>query len=175
MDGYEHHMSEAAVMLAMAEWLFAQGATHASMHPDGMHMKGFDIPGWLRSVGFERESTTGMRGQSGSFRRGSNTLTVHSQPGLGDVIAVVDGVQVEVEAKGGCINSTHPGRLSRLRKGLHEAVGQLMGSPRLDVRLIAAVPHHPETHKVAMRLATRCALARIEIALVNEDGSVSLT
>ena len=169
---HERHMSEAAVMLVMAEWLFRQGAAEVSVHPDGMHMKDFDIPGWLAAAGFERVSTTGTRGQSGSFRRGSQHLTVHSRPGLGDVIGCLDGVQIEIEAKGGCINSKHPGRLSRLRKGLHEAVGQLMGSPRLDIRLIAAVPFHSETEKLAVRLATRCRLAQIEIALIRDDGTV---
>lgn len=169
---YERHMSEAAVMLVMAEWLFRQGATEVSIHPDGMHMKDFDIPGWLAATGFERVSTTGTRGQSGSFRRGGQHLTVHSRPGLGDVIGCLNDVQIEIEAKGGCINSKHPGRLSRLRKGLHEAVGQLMGSPRLDIRLIAAVPYHSETDKLANRLSARCKLALIEIALIREDGTV---
>lgn len=169
---YERHMGEAAVMLAMAEWLFLQGATEVSIHPDGMHMKDFDIPGWLASAGFHRVSTTGSRGQSGSFMRGSHELTVHSRPGLGDIIAWIEGAQIEIEAKGGCVNSKHPGQLSRLRKGLHEAVGQLMGSPRSNTRLIAAVPYHSETEKLANRLSTRCKLAQIEIALVREDGTV---
>jgi hypothetical protein len=170
----ERHMSEAAVMLAVAKWLFGLGATEVAIHPDGMHMKGFDIPGWLTSAGFERTSTTGVRAVSGAFKRGNHRLTVHSRPGLGDVIAQLDGIHVEVEAKGGCINSRHPGQLSRLRKGLHEAIGQLMGSPRQDTRLIAAVPYHPETEKLAKRLAERCKLAYIEIALIRDDGTVML-
>lgn len=170
---HELHMTEAAVMLAMAEWLFSLGAADVAMHPDGMHMKGFDIPLALTSAGFLRTSTTGSRGVSGSFRRGHQQLMVHSQPGLGDIIAEVNGVHIEVEAKGGCVNSRHPGQVSRLRKGLHEAVGQLMGSPRLETRLIAAVPYHKETAKLAGRLSPRCKLASIEIALVNEDGTVA--
>lgn len=161
-------------MLAMAEWLFSLGATDVAIHPDGMHMKGFDIPLALASAGFLRTSTTGSRGVSGVFRRGDQQLKVHSQPGLGDIVAEVNGVQIEVEAKGGCVNSRHPGQVSRLRKGLHEAVGQLMASPRLETLLIAAVPYHLETAKLASRLAMRCKSASIEIALVHEDGTVAL-
>ncbi len=36
-------------MLAMAEWIFEQGATDVEIHPDGMHLKGFDIRGWLEA------------------------------------------------------------------------------------------------------------------------------
>jgi hypothetical protein len=158
----------------MAEWLFGQGAPEVRIHPDGMHMKGFDIPLWLAGRGFIRETATGRGQSSGTFRRGGHTLVVHSQPGLGDVVATLDGTEVEIEAKGGCINTRHPGQLSRLRKGLHEAVGQLMASPRGAVRLIAAVASHPETERLAQRLLPRCSRAGIEIALVNEDGTVDL-
>jgi hypothetical protein len=140
-----------------------------------MHMKGFDIPSWLTGRGFTRATVTGRGQTSGTFRRGDQTLIVHSQPGLGDVVATLNGVEVEIEAKGGCINTRHPGQLSRLRKGLHEAVGQLMASPRAQVRLIAAVPRHPETERLSQRLLPRCTRAGIEIALVNEHGEVGLT
>ena len=103
-------------MLAMAEWLFDQGSPDVRIHPDGMHMKGFDIPAWLAGRGFTRMTATGRGQTSGTFRRGDQTLIVHSQPGLGDVVATLDGVEVEIEAKGGCINTRHPGQLSRLRK-----------------------------------------------------------
>ena len=81
---------------------------------------------------------------------------------------------MEIEAKGGCISSCHRGQLSRLRKGLNEAVGQLMASPRPNARLIAAVPLHPETERLGKRLLLRCARVGIDIALVDEDGAVEL-
>lgn len=171
---HEFYLSEAAVMLAMAQWLFGQGATEVRIHPDGMHMKGFDIPAWLTSQGFMRMTATGKGQIGGTFHRRNQSLVVHSQPGLGEVVATLSGVDIEIEAKGGCINTRHPGQLSKLRKGLHEAVGQLMASPRSDVRLIAAVPRHPETERLAQRLVSRCALVGIEVALVNDDGSVGL-
>lgn len=170
----ELHLSEAAVMLAVADWLFSKGAVDVRVHPDGLHMKGFDMPKWLHSRGFARLTTTGKRGISGTFRRDGHLLTIHSRPGLGDVVTTLNGVDIEVEAKGGCINTRHPGQLSKLRKGLHEAVGQLMSSPRTDCRLIAAVPKHPETERLVGRLSARCARASIEIVLVDSDGSVFL-
>ncbi len=141
---------------------------------DGMHMQGFDIPGWLASRGFNRITTTGRTQTSGTFRRNDQTLIVHARPGLGDIVTNLNGVRVEIEAKGGCLNTRHPGQLSRLRKGLHEAVGQLLGSPNSEAQLIAAVPRHVETERVARRLLPRCRDVGIEIALVEGDGSVLL-
>jgi len=90
------------------------------------------------------------------------------------VVAVIDGARVEVEAKGGCINTRHSGQLSKLRKHLYEAVGMLLDSRNDAERLIAAVPRHRETERVAERMAERCRAAGIEIALVAGDGSVSI-
>lgn len=168
----ERHLTEAAVMLAMAEWFFGQGAKEVFIHPDGLHMAGFDILGWLTSRGFTRIATTGRTQTSGRFQRNDQTIIVHSRPGLGDIVTQLNGVRVEVEAKGGCLNTRHAGQLSRLRKGLHEAVGQLLGSPYAEARLIAAVPRHVETARVAERLLPRCRHIGIEIALVDADGSV---
>ena len=173
-DDHEHHLSEGAVMLAVASWLFDQGAEEVCVHPDGQHMKAFDMPGWLEAKGFSRVTTTGSRGLSGEFRRGAQCLTLQAKPGHGDVVTRLDGVEIEIETKGGCINTRHPGQLSRLRKGLHEAVGQLLSSPRNNRRFIAVVPFHKETERWASRLAERCSLVGIEIALVTGSGDVHL-
>ena len=84
----------------------------------------------------------------------------------------IRGDGIEVEAKGGCINTRHAGQLSKLRKHLYEAVGMLLDSRNDACRLIAAVPRHPETERVAERMAKRCHSAGIEIALVSGDGSI---
>jgi hypothetical protein len=159
-------------MLAAAEWAFRAGSDHVSIHPDGMHLKAFDLPEWLQQRGFVRETVTGAKNSTGQFRRGDQVLTVYSRPGVGDVIASIGARDFEFEAKGGCINSTHAGQLSKLRKGLHEAIGQLMSSPRSHTELIAVVPAHRETHRLAERLIDRCAKVGIEIALVREDGEL---
>ena len=79
-----------------------------------------------------------------------------------------------IEAGRRCINSRHPGPLSKLRKHLYEAVGMLLDSHNDADRLIAAVPRHAETERVAKRMEKRCHAAGIEIALVSGDGSVRI-
>lgn len=175
VDGVmERHLTEAAVMVAMAEWLFFQGAVEARMSPDGMHLKRFDLPAFLRSRRFEHVETTGRTGTGGLWRRGDQSLEVYPRPGLGDVVGVVDGRTIEVEAKGGVVNTSHPGQRSKLRRRLCEAVGQLMATPRGEARHIAAVPRHPETEALSHRMAARCREAGVEIALVSADGTVDL-
>ena len=98
-------------------------------------------------------------------------MGIDFRSGLGDVVAEVEGVRVLVEAKGGCINSRNPGQLSRLRKHVYEAVGSLLDGREAD-RLIAAVPLHAQTERLAGRMAPRCRRVGIEIALVAPDGEV---
>lgn len=168
----ELHLLEAAVMLAMAKWMFGQGATEVEIHPDGQHLKGFDVRGWLEAVGFVKTADMGRTPAGGVYKSGEQTVTVDPRPGIGDVVAIIDGARVEVEAKGGCINTRHPGQLSKLRKHLYEAVGMLLDSRNDASRLIAAVPRHSETERVAERMAKQCGAAGIEIALVSGDGSI---
>jgi hypothetical protein len=168
--GEDLYLSEVEVMLAMAEWLFTQGACHATIHPDGMHLLRYDLSPRLERDGFRREGDA--KAPQRLYRRGETTLTVYSRPGLGDVTAEIRGQTVQIETKGGYIASGHAGRRSRLRSGLSEVVGQLMASQRQDARLIAAVPDNAEIERVAQRMAVRCALIGIEIALVDERGSV---
>jgi hypothetical protein len=35
--GVERHLTEPAIMLAMAHWLIDHGATEVEIHPDGIH------------------------------------------------------------------------------------------------------------------------------------------
>ena len=159
-------------MLAMAEWLFDQGAGEVAIHPDGMHLKDFDLPALLRRRGFDHAEPAGRTAAGGLWRRRNQTLTVYSRPGRGDVVGAVDGESIEIEAKGGIVNTRHPGQTSRLRKHLYEAVGQLLDTRGDAARLIAAVPRHPVTEAQAARMAPRCRAAGIEIALVDGDGQV---
>ncbi len=70
-DGpFEHHLLEAAVMLAMAEWMFGQGATEVEIHPDGMHLKGFDVRGWLETEGFAKTADKGRTPAGGVYSLG---------------------------------------------------------------------------------------------------------
>ena len=161
-------------MLAVAQWMFGLGAKNVYVCPDGMHAKQFDICKWLKNEGFQKTDQRGKTREAGTYARGSRTLDVEFSPGKGDVVAELRGRRVLVEAKGGIINTHHSGQKSRLRKHLYEAVGMLLDRPNGVDRLIAAVPLHPETEKLARRMAERCQVAGIEIALVSGTGEVKL-
>jgi len=163
-------------MLAVASWLFRQGARTVCMFPDGMHAKQFAIRGWLETQGFDKTSGWGRTLVAGRYIRGPHTLDVDFRPGCGDVVAIVGACRILVEAKGGILNTTHSGQTSKLRRGLCEAVGMLMNGPRTEGadRLIAAVPRHRETEKLAQQMAPPCRDAGIEIALISATGSLQL-
>ena len=99
-------------------------------------------------------------------------LTVTPRPGLGDVVCQLGDRIVVAECKGGVTNSTHAGQLSRLRKGLCEAIGLLMTRPQNGERHIAVVPATPVTEGVARRMLPRIVAAGIEIALVDACGVI---
>ena len=170
----ERHLSEAGVMLAVAEWMFDLRAIEVFIYPDGMHVKEFSIQKWLTNNGFTKTVAQGKTVHAGTFVRNDQTMHVQFRPGCGDIVAVIGGVHTLVEAKGGCINTRHSGQLSKLRKHLYEAVGMLLDNRNDADRLIAAVPRHTETEKIAGRMGPRCTSAGIEIALVAGDGTIQI-
>ena len=169
----EHHLYEGAVMLAYAVHLLrTQGARDVRIHPDGEHGKQFDFAAWLGRRGFAKTSSLGSTAYGGVYRNpAGQTITVHPKSGLGDVVAHVGDHVIAAECKGGIINTRHPGQVSRLYRGLCETVGLLMATPSQG-RQIAVVPLTDSTLRLAERLAPRCALAGIEIALVGGRGEV---
>lgn len=172
---FEQHLLEAAVMLAVSQWLFTRGAKEVTIRPDGMHVKkefGFDINRWLEENGFEQIEHHGGTRHGGVYKGDTGTMKVEFKPGLGDVEAVVGDDRFLVETKGGCINTTHSGQCSKLRKHLYEAVGSLMANQNDNVRLIAAVPKTKETEKLAISMAQKCGMVGIEVALVSVDGNI---
>ncbi|BBD99989.1 hypothetical protein SAMIE_1034900 [Sphingobium amiense] len=173
-DGdHEHHLYEGAVMIAYAMHLLrSEGAQHVRIHPDGEHGKQFDFTGWLDRRGFRKISTIGTTAYGGVYENpAGQTITVNPRSGLGDVVAEVGDHIISAECKGGIINTRHPGQVSRLYKGLCETVGMLMAAP-LQGRQVAVVPFTNSTFRLAERLAPRCAMAGIEIALVGSRGEV---
>jgi hypothetical protein len=77
--------------------------------------------------------------ESGYALPGSRHIVVNPTAGKGDVAAEVDGVGLVAECKGSIINTRHPGRVSRLYKGLCKTVGLLTANP-CPGRQIAVVP-----------------------------------
>ncbi|WP_246681572.1 hypothetical protein [Mesorhizobium sp. B2-4-8] len=169
----EHHLYEGAVMVAYAMHLLrAEGAIQVRVHPDGEHGKQFDFSGWLGRRQFRKASSIGTTAYGGVYENDvGQTITINPRSGLGDVVANVRDHVISAECKGGIINTKHPGQVSRLYKGLCETVGMLMATPSPG-RQVAVVPLTDSTLRLAQRLAPRCALAGIEIALVGGRGEV---
>ena len=173
-DGeHEHHLYEGAVMVAYAMHLLrTQDTRHVRVHPDGEHGKQFDFAAWLLRRDFIKISSVGTTSYGGTYRNAAGQeITVNPKSGLGDVAAEVGNYIISAECKGGIINTRHSGQVSRLYKGLCETVGMLMATPS-QARQIAVVPFTEGTLRLAERLAPRCALAGIEIALVGSRGEV---
>ena len=171
--GKERHLTEAAVMLAYGMHLLqtVPALTTVELHPDGEHGKRFEIGHWLSARGFALKEGHGTTGYCGTYVRHQQVIVVTSIPGRGDVVAKTHEGTITAECKGGIINTRHAGQASRLRKGLCEAVGLLMASPKAG-RQVAAVPKTETTVRLAQRLAPRAKEAGIEIALVDELGQV---
>jgi hypothetical protein len=169
----EHHFYEGAVMIAYATHLLrTTKATEVRIHPDGMHGKQFNFAEALRRRGFVVSSRSGKTTYGGTYvDKFDRKIVVYPKSGLGDVVAEIDDVTVSAECKGGIINTRHAGQVSRLDKGLCEIVGRLMSSPSCG-RQVAVVPYTKLTLKLARKLAPRCALVGIEIALVKDRGEV---
>lgn len=173
-DGaHEHHLYEGAVMVAYAMFLLrTQGVRDVRIHPDGEHGKQFDFTGWLGRRTFAKVSSLGSTSYGGIYRNPTGqTITINPKSGLGDVVADVGDHVISAECKGGIINTRHSGQVSRLYRGLCETVGMLMATPSQG-RQVAVVPLTDGTLRLAERLAPRCALAGIEIALVGSRGEV---
>lgn len=170
---HEQHLHEGAVMLAYAMHLLrTQGAHDVHIHPDGEHGKQFDFGEWLGRRGFIKASRLGSTAYGGVYRSATNqSVTVHPKSGVGDVVAQLGDRVLLAECKGGIINTRHSGQVSRLRRGLCEAVGLLMATPPQG-RQVAVVPLTDVTLRLAKRLAGRCTSAGIEIALVDGRGAV---
>ncbi len=170
----EHHLYEGAVMLAYAMHLLRTVETRqVRIHPDGEHGKQFDFSVWLQRRGFLKVSSFGRTAYGGDYQNDqtNQTITVNPKSGMGDVVAVVGNEVISAECKGGIINTRHSGQVSRLYRGLCETVGLLMATPSQG-RQVAVVPLTERTLRLAERLAPRCNLAGIEIALVGSRGEV---
>ena len=176
--GVEHYLTEGAVIIAFAMYLFRiePRLKHVSVHPDGEHAKRFDFAAWLGTQGFEKESEMGSTTFAGLYRNADGrTILVNPKAGVGDVVADIDGWSFVAECKGGVINTKHPGQLSRLRKGLCEAVGlSLAVEPVEGRRQFAVVPRVEVTASLAQKMRKRALAAGIEIALVDGRGNVDL-
>lgn len=175
-DGrYEKHLTEAAVMLSYAMYLFEQhsGLEKIEIHPDGEHGKQFDIRGWLEKQKYMLIEPEGRTHYGGKYVKGKNSIHVSLKPGLGDVVANLENTKIVAECKGGIINTRHPGQKSKLRRGLCEAVGLLMSRELSGEEHFAVVPYTNDTQILASRMVTRCKRAGIYILFVHQNGKIT--
>jgi hypothetical protein len=177
-----NHMPEAEVALRLAEFILSlpgSGAM-ASVAIDGASIKVgdaviFDIGRFMAATGWEqiKEPQVGRNVWTGTYRRGDKTIRVHSRPGEGDVVALVDGRRIVAECKKGPLvrkpgNPEYP----LLKMALGQA---LLFDVSADDIVVAAVPDTPVLRKLAETWRSRPLVRRagIRIALVAHDGSVS--
>ena len=152
--------------------LRTEGARDVCIHPDGEHGKQLDFAGWLGRRNFAKVAGLGSTAYGGMWRNpAGQTVTVHPKSGLGDIMAELGDYIIIAECKGGIINTRHSGQVSRLHRGFCETVGLLMATPSQG-RQVAVIPLTDITFRLAKRVAPRCALAGIEIALVGSCGEV---
>jgi hypothetical protein len=175
-EGVEAYLTEGAVAVAFAMQLLRTipGLNHVAIHPDGEHAKNFDFVGWLGTQGFVRQEAVGTTNYAGVYRSGAGqTILINPKSGLGDVVADVGGHSYLAECKGGVINTKHAGQLSRLRKGLCEALGLSLATELVEGRRqFAVAPKTATTVALARKMAVRAKAAGVEIALVDGFGNV---
>lgn len=170
-------MPEAEVALRFAIWLlsFSGAEPYAEAGIDGSAARVFPVRAFLEEEGWRCVRAGGRNGTSlyqGTYANEAQTIEVHARPGVGDVVASVDGQRVFGECKGGPLSRSSEGKE---RARLVAAVGQLVCA-RLpaEVLPVAAVPDTPEFRRLAGRMSegTMAAEAGIRIALVGQNTSV---
>lgn len=180
--GPEDRMPEAEVALRLAEYLSEQPGFggHVEVAIDGASVRVhdadvFDIVSYLRSNGWVaiEGTASGKNAWTARYERGTATMRVHSQSGMGDVEATIAGRRVIAECKKGPLIKK-PG--SPEYPLLTTAIGQalLFTAAEEDI-LVAAVPDTPVFRRIAedWRQRPRLRQAGIQIALVARDGSVT--
>src|SRR3954471_15785625 len=99
-------MPEAEVALRLAAFILSRpgSGAMAGVGIDGPSIKVgdavvFDIGRFMAGTGWEpiKEPQVGRNAWTGAYQRGDKTIRVHSRPGEGDVVAVVDGRRIAVE------------------------------------------------------------------------------
>lgn len=108
--GKEHHMSEAAVMLAFAIHLFSRGALKVSVHPDGEHGKRFEIQAWLAAHGFTWQEGWGTTSYAGRYMSGDLILEVHVSPARVTSLPLSEIKPLSLNAKAALSTHGTPGR-----------------------------------------------------------------
>jgi hypothetical protein len=174
-------MSEAEVALRLAEFILLLPGTGAmaSVAIDRASIKVgdllvFDIDRFMAGTGWEqtKKPQVSRNAWTGTYRRGDKTIRVHSRPGEGNVVAMIDGRRIVAQCSKEPL-ARKPGRAepSLLTTALGEALLFDIGG---DDIVVAAVPDTPVFRMLAETWRRRPLVRRagIRIALVARDGAV---
>jgi len=175
-------MPQTEVALRLAEFILSlpTSGAMASVAIDGASIKVgdgviFDIGRLMAATGWQtvKDPQIGRNAWTGAYQRGDKTIRVHSRPGEGDVVAMIDGRRIVAQCSKGSLTG-RPGRAeqSLLRGALAEA---LLFDIADDDIVVTAVPDTPVFRKLAETWRRRPLVRRtgIRIALVGRDGAVS--
>jgi hypothetical protein len=173
-------MPEAEVSLRLAFHLLALPGSEGSAQVaiDGAQVKVgrdsiFPISPFLQHHGWERTEQIGKNPWQGKYRRAGSRLTIHSTPGVGDVVATVAAKRIRAECKGGPL-ITKPG--SREYPILRGLLGQVLTVGHVDANdvLVGAVPLSDKFLQLTRtwRNAPLVLRSQIQIVLVSRDGAV---
>ena len=151
-------MTEAEVSLRVAYYYLENNLVNSDVQVaiDGAQIKTanmihFDIANFLKDQGWIQNA--GMQGWQGTYSKVgiNNKLVIHSNPGMGDVIANLNnGNILRVESKKGTLTRSISSAEYRL---LREAIGQLMTIDKISDKDIFAVAV-PKSDKM-VQLITR--------------------
>jgi hypothetical protein len=173
-------MPEAEVALRLAFYLLGQptSAGHADVAVDGASVlvsqaEIFPISKFMIEGQWRLTAQSGKNAWHGLYSRGAQTLRLHSQSGIGDVVASVGSIRFRAECKKGPLVKKDGSPEYRL---MRETIGQLMTVEEVAEgdRLVVAVPLTDRFRRLALQWAVRplIAKAKINFALVGRDGKV---
>ena len=174
-------MPEAEVSLRLAFALVESGQAvdNIDVAVDGAQVRTgdavhFPISAFLSSYGWEHQGPSEQWQGTYRSRHHSVAISVHSSPGLGDVVAKLkNGKLLRVEAKKGTLERS---KSSAEYKLLREALGQLITIESTDAAdmLAVAVPSSEKSEQLAATWRSRPLIQKtgIHIVTVSRAGAV---
>jgi hypothetical protein len=172
---------EALVTLLLAEYLLeleeSTGCVEVAIDGASVSVSGnqiFDILGFLKDRGWQpATASTGRNEWTRDYNRNGQTLTIHSKPGSGDVVAQVGSRRFIAECKKGPPTGK---KGSPERPLLNAALGQAITFDVGDSDVVlAAVPDTPAFRKLYEQWKDKPLVQKsgIKIVLVCRSGSVT--
>jgi hypothetical protein len=173
-------MPEAEVSLRFAFYLLsnANSSGHASIAIDGAHVRCggqviFPIVEFLNEMNWQQIEQIGGNDWHGTYEQNGKQITIHSNPGRGDVVTSIGQRTVRAECKGGPLIQRDGSPEYPI---IREALGQLLTVEQItetDIYVVA-VPKTPRFQSLIDNWRTRPLIEKTQIrfALVDRSGTV---